>query len=81
MARLNKQYNELVQDYAYLSSRYNDVQAQLTALNERNFQLQQVAGRIGELESRLENTMLERDDLKNRVTALESQKYLREFNL
>jgi hypothetical protein len=42
---------------------------------------QQVAGRIGELESRLENTMLERDDLKNRVTALESQKYLREFNL
>jgi chromosome segregation ATPase len=81
MAILNKQYNELIQDYAYLQSRYNDVQSQLTALNERNAQLQQITGRIGELESTLENTKLERDDLKNRVTTLESQKYLREFNL
>ena len=81
MARLNKQYNELIQDYAYLQSQFKDIQAQLAALNERNFQLQQIAGRIGELESMLENTKMERDDLKIRLAALESQKYLREFNL
>jgi chromosome segregation ATPase len=34
MARLNKQYNELVQDYAYLSSRYNDVQESLSPSSE-----------------------------------------------
>jgi chromosome segregation ATPase len=81
MALLNKQYNELLQDYAYLQSRYNDIQEQLASQNERNAQLQQIASRIGELESILENTKLERDDLKSRVTTLESQKYLREFNL
>ena len=81
MALLNKQYNELIQDYAYLQSRFNDIQAQFNTVNERNFQLQQIASRIGELESALENTKLERDDLKSRVTTLESQKYLREFNL
>ena len=81
MARLNKKYNDLIQDYAYLQSQFKDVQAQLAALNERNFQLQQIAGRIGELESMLENTKMERDDLKTRLAALESQKYLREFNL
>ena len=81
MARLNKQYNELIQDYAYLQSQFKDIQAQLAALNERNFQLQQIAGRIGELESMLENTKMERDDLKTRLATLESQKYLREFNL
>lgn len=81
MARLNKQYNELIQDYAYLQSQFKDVQAQLAALNERNFQLQQITGRIGELESMLENTKMERDDLKTRLAVLESQKYLREFNL
>ena len=81
MARLNKQYNELIQDYAYLQSQFKDIQAQLAALNERNFQLQQITGRIGELESMLENTKLERDDLKTRLADMESQKYLREFNL
>ena len=81
MARLNKQYNELLQDYAYLQSRYNDVQAQLSALNERNFDLQQIAGKVGELESRLENMLIEKEGLTNRIATLESQKYLREFNL
>ncbi|MEO6540510.1 MAG: hypothetical protein ABIN74_05965 [Ferruginibacter sp.] len=81
MALLNKQYNELIQDYAYLQSRFNDIQSQLANLHERNLQLQQITSRIGELESTLENTKLERDDLKNKVTTLESQKYLREINL
>ncbi len=81
MAVLNKQYNELLQDYAYLQSQFNDVQAQLSALNERNFDLQQIAGKVGELESRLENTLIEKEGLKTRIATLESQKYLREFNL
>ncbi len=80
-ARLNREYNELIQDYAYLQSQFKDVQAQLTALNARNFELQQVAGRIGELKSLLENSMLESDELKRRILVLESQKYLRELNL
>lgn len=80
-ARLNREYNELIQDYAYLQSRFKDVQAQLSAMNARNFELQQVAGRVGELESLLENTMLERDELKRRLLVLESERYLREHNL
>ena len=79
MALLNKQYNELVQDYAYLQSRYKDIQAQLTVLQERNLQLEQTASRIGELESSLENSLLERDDLKERINILEAQKFLKEI--
>lgn len=80
-AKLNKEYNELIQDYAYLQSRFKDIQAQLTTLDARNFELEQVAGKVGELESMLGIIMLERDELKSRITELESQKYLREFNL
>jgi chromosome segregation ATPase len=79
MAGLNKDYNELLQDYAYLQSQYKDVLAQLAALNERNFQLQQIASRIGELESSLENSLLERDGLRNRINTLESQRFLKEI--
>lgn len=81
MARLNRNYNELVQDYAYLQSQFTDAQEQLAAIIERNFKLKQIASRIGELESTLENMTIERDDLKSRLISLESQKYIREFNL
>lgn len=81
MGMLNKTYNELVQDYAYLSSQYKDLQQQVTALNARNFELQQIAGKAGELQSRLDNALIERQDLESRIVQLESQKYLREFNL
>ena len=77
LARLNKTYNELLQNYTYLSSRFSDAQARLTVLNERNIELEQIAGKIGELESILENAKMEKEDLKNRITILESQKYLR----
>lgn len=79
MAVLNKDYSELLQDYAYLQSRFNDSQSQLKTLEERNFQLQKIASRIGELESTLENSMLERDNLKNKLNILESQKFLKEI--
>ncbi|HQW94009.1 MAG TPA: hypothetical protein PKY28_12960, partial [Ferruginibacter sp.] len=81
ISSLNKQYNDLLQDYAYLQSRYKDVQAQLSAMSERNFELQQIAGKVGELQSSLENSLLEKEDLKSRIAELESQKYAKEFNL
>jgi chromosome segregation ATPase len=79
MALLNKQYNELVQDYAYLQSQYKDVLAQLTSLQHHNLELEKAAGSIGELKSRLENSLLERDVLKERINALEAQKFLKEI--
>jgi len=80
-ARLQQKYNDLVQQYAYLDTQFTDIHAQLAEVNERNLQLQEVAGKIGELESKLEMASTERDELKNRLTVLESQKYLKEFNL
>ena len=80
-ARLQQKYNDLVQQYAYLDTQFTDIHAQLAEVNERNLQLQQIAGRIGELESKLEMASTERDELKNRLTILESQKYLKEFKL
>jgi len=79
MADLNKEYNHLLQDYAYLQSQFKDIQAQLISMEERNAQLQQIAGRVGELESKLENSLLERDNLKHKLMELESQKFLREI--
>ncbi len=77
MAFLNKQYNELLQDYAYLQSQFKDILAQLNALQQQNLQLEQAAGSIGELQSRLENSLRERDALKDRVILLEAQKHLK----
>ncbi|MBK6379264.1 MAG: hypothetical protein IPF72_05750 [Chitinophagaceae bacterium] len=79
MALLNKQYNELVQDYAYLQSQYKDVLAQLTALQHHNLELEKVAGSMGELQSRLENSLLEKDVLKERINTLEAQKFIKEI--
>ena len=81
LAQLKKQYNELLQDYAYLQSQFKDIRAQLTTVNERNFNLQQACGHIAELESRLEIALIERSDLKEKITMLETQKYLKAFNL
>jgi len=77
MALLNKQYSELMQDYAYLQSQFKDILAQFTILQQRNAQLEQAAGSIGELQSRLDNSLLERDVLKERVNQLETQKMLK----
>lgn len=79
MALLNKQYNELLQDYTYLQSQFKDIQAQLTSLKQHNFKLEEAAGRIGELQSSLENSLLERDVLKERLSLLEAQKFLKEI--
>lgn len=76
MAQLNKKYNELVQDYAYLQSQFKDILAQFTILQQRNTQLEETAGGMGELQSRLDNSLLERDVLKEKISKLEAQKFL-----
>lgn len=79
MALLNKQYSELLQDYAYLQSQFKDMQSQLTTMKAGSLQLEQYARRTGELESMLQNSVLERDSLKERIRVLESQNYLKEI--
>lgn len=76
MAQLNKKYNELIQDYAYLQSQFKDILAQFTILQQRNTQLEAITGGMGELQSRLDNSLLERDVLKEKVQLLEAQKFL-----
>lgn len=79
MALLNRQYNELIQDYAYLQSQFKDIQAQYLDLQQRSLQLKQAASRIGELESLLQNSLQERDMLKERIGVLESRIVLKEI--
>lgn len=79
MAGLNKEYSELLQDYAYLQSQFKDIQAQLTATKAANLQLEQYARRISELESMLENSVLERDSLKERIRILQDSNFLKEI--
>lgn len=81
MSRLKNTCNQLLQEYADLNSRFTDAQARLTALNERNFELEQIAGKIGELQSILESSNIERDELKSRITTLDPVKYMRTFIL
>ncbi|MBL7701478.1 MAG: hypothetical protein JNM14_04470 [Ferruginibacter sp.] len=77
MAQLNKKYSELIQDYAYLQSQYKDILNQFTILQQRNAQLEAIAGSMGELQSRLDNSLLERETLKEKINKLEAQKLIK----
>jgi hypothetical protein len=79
MALLNKQYNELLQDYAYLQSQFKDIQAQLIDMQQRNLELEQATAGIGELQSRLEISLQEGNALKERIALIETQKHLKEL--
>jgi DNA repair exonuclease SbcCD ATPase subunit len=70
-AKLQQQYNELFQQYTYTSTQLEDIQAELAKIRKRNNMLQQIAVRIGELESNMENITLERDELKAKLAELE----------
>lgn len=69
--KLEQQYRDLFQQYTYINTQLEDVQAELAKVKKKNAMLQQIAVRIGEMESTLENMTLERDDLKARLTELE----------
>ena len=77
MARLNKKNGELVKEHAYIQSQFADLAEQVTLLHQRNVKLQKLAAGIGELESMLESTKLERDGLKTRLATMESEKKMR----
>jgi len=79
MALLNRQYSELMQDYAYLQSQFKEMQARYLDLQQRSLQLEQAASRIGELESLLENSLQERDSLKERLRILQDSNFLKEI--
>jgi len=70
-AKLQQQYSELFQQYTYITTQLDDVQQELIKLKKRNNMLQQIAVKIGEVESSLDNLTQERDELINKVATLE----------
>lgn len=71
-AKLQQKYNELVQEYTHILTQFTDQQAQLLEISKKNELLQQIAGKIGELESHLANTVMERDGLMARIAIFEN---------
>jgi chromosome segregation ATPase len=71
VTKLQQQYSELFQQYTYTIAQLEDIQAELAKVKKRNNMLQQIAVKIGELESNFENLTEERDTLKNKVDTLE----------
>jgi chromosome segregation ATPase len=74
--QLQHQYNDLFQQYNYVNTQLTDVQEELAAVKKKNKMLQQIAVQVGELESTLENLTLERNELKNKIYALENEQAL-----
>jgi chromosome segregation ATPase len=71
VTKLQQQYSELFQQYTYTIAQLEDIQAELAKVKKRNNMLQQIAVKIGELESNFENLTEERETLKNKVDTLE----------
>ena len=69
--KLEQQYTDLFQQYTYVNTQLEDVQTELAKVKKRNAMLQQIAVRIGEMESNMENVTMERDELKARLAELE----------
>lgn len=70
-AKLYHQYTDLLQQYTYASTQLTDLQEQMAALKKRNNMLQQIAVKIGEMESTVELLTLERDELLYKIKELE----------
>lgn len=71
--RVQHQYDELVGHYTYIQAQLADVQARLEELTERNRELQKIAGQIGELESRLANSVMEKEALLKQLGQYQDQ--------
>jgi chromosome segregation ATPase len=70
-AKEHHQYTDLLQQYTYINIQLTDVQEQVAALKKRNNMLQQIAVKIGEMESMVETLTAERDALQYKITGLE----------
>ncbi len=73
-AKLQQQYNTLFQQYTYTTTQLADVQEQLAKLKKRNSMLQQIAVKIGEMESSMEIITQERDALKDKLSEWEKMR-------
>lgn len=73
-ARLQHQYDELLQDHTYIQTQLQDLQLRLEDMNARNLELKKITGKIGELESLLANIIMERDELLTALNFLKSVK-------
>jgi len=71
--KLQHQYNDLFQQYTYVSTQLADIQEELLTIKKRNSMLQKIAVQVGELESIVENLTLERDALKDKLLILEKE--------
>ena len=69
--RIQQDYNDLFQQYTYINTQLEDIQAELAKVKKRNAMLQQIAVKIGEMESNMENITMERDELKAKLAELE----------
>jgi DNA repair exonuclease SbcCD ATPase subunit len=69
--KIQQQYSDLFQQYTYINTQLEDIQAELAKVKKRNTMLQQIAVKIGEMESTVENITMERDELKARLAELE----------
>ena len=70
-AGLQLQFNDMVQEYHIMLDRYSILQEQFNLLKLQNAELLMVSGRIGELESQLTNTVMEKDLWAARFRILE----------
>ena len=70
-AKVQHQYSDLFRQYTYVFTQLEDIQQELAKVKKRNNMLQQIAVKIGEMESGMEMLTEERDHLKNKVILLE----------
>jgi chromosome segregation ATPase len=70
-AKEHHQYTDLLQQFTYVNIQLNDVQEQVATLKKRNNMLQQIAVKIGEMESMVETLTQEKEALQYKITQLE----------
>ena len=70
-AKVQHQYNDLLRQYTYINTQLDDVQEELTKVKKRNTMLQQIAVKIGEMESAVEMLAEEKELLQHKITLLQ----------
>lgn len=70
-AKVQHQYNDLLRQYTYISTQLDDVEEELTKVKKRNTMLQQIAVKIGEMESAVEMLAEEKELLQHKITLLQ----------
>lgn len=70
-AKVQHQYNDLLRQYTYINTQLDDVEEELTKIKKRNTILQQIAVKIGEMESAVEMLAEEKELLQHKITLLQ----------